>query len=481
MHSLKIGKLKGIHFKGISSNKKENKKNKPKKKIKKRFILLGIVLVIILAIIIKSFIMPKPLKVAECSSLSRGNIKTSISVTGNIKAKDSYDVYTKLNNSIKEVKVKEGDEVKKGDVLAILDSSELEKDLELAKEQAGTFENANKIKADAALNKYKNAKESDTEIKNAQESVNSALNNVHSKKKIYEQNKILYDAGAVSESTLDEKENDYNNAESELSKAENALSQAKSNFNNSITDAKSAYDSAINDADDKSKDISIEKQELEIEKCTITAPEDGTVVKVNAKVGNPAAGTLFTIEDLNHKEVTASIKEIDRPDIEVGQDVEIKTDATDDEVIPGKIISLDKSIQSGANMITSMQSQGGDNKNGASASTTSSGFMAKISIDEDNENILSGMSARLNIIINSKDDVLNASSDAIVDDDEGTCVYVAQKNEEGKYIVERIAVNIGIESDFYTEVSGDDLEEGMLIINDPSNVKPSDVIEVSKE
>lgn len=495
MHSLKIGKLKNIHFKGIrgislkkshDKDKLENKPNKPKRKIKKRFIVLGVIVLIILSFTAKSLLAPKPLPKVSCTPLSKGNVKSSISVTGDIESNDSYDVYAELNNVIKEVKVEKGDEVKKGDVLAVLDSEALEKDIELAKEEAGTTKSSNQIKADTALDKYKSAQSSDDDIRNAEESINSAQNNVDSKKKIYDKNKVLYDAGAVSESTLDEKEKDYNDALSELTKAENSLSQAKNKYKDSINDAKSAYESAKNDADDRSKDISIEKQELQLEKCIIKAPADGTVTTVNAKEGNPAGGALFTIQDLSSKKIKATIKEVDIAKVKVGQDVEIKTDATDDDITKGRVISIDKAAPKGSSMAGMMKNSSGNGQEGssgaaASTESSSSGFSAEISIDEDNENLLSGMSARLNIITDEKDDVLTVSADSVVDDDEGKCIYTVQKNENGKYEVKRVSIDAGTESDFDTEISGDELQEGMLIINDPSNVKPGDIVQVSKE
>ena len=58
---------------------------------------------------------------------SKGDM--SINVLGEINSKDSTNVYSTLNNPVKEVKVHVGDKVKAGDVLAILDSGSLEKDV----------------------------------------------------------------------------------------------------------------------------------------------------------------------------------------------------------------------------------------------------------------------------------------------------------------------------------------------------------------
>ena len=76
--------------------------------------------------------MPKPVPEVKHTVLSKGKIVNSINVLGEIKSKNSTNVYSTLNNPVKEVKVKVGDKVKAGDVLAILDSASLEKDIEQA-------------------------------------------------------------------------------------------------------------------------------------------------------------------------------------------------------------------------------------------------------------------------------------------------------------------------------------------------------------
>lgn len=59
---------------------------------------------------------------------------------GEIKSKESTNIYSTLNNPVQEVKVKEGDKVKVGDVLAVLDSNGLEKDIEQATATADATE-----------------------------------------------------------------------------------------------------------------------------------------------------------------------------------------------------------------------------------------------------------------------------------------------------------------------------------------------------
>lgn len=51
--------------------------------------------------------------------------------TGNITAKDDWDVVSDASAKVKEVKVEEGDEVKRGDVIAVLDSETLEYNIKL--------------------------------------------------------------------------------------------------------------------------------------------------------------------------------------------------------------------------------------------------------------------------------------------------------------------------------------------------------------
>lgn len=65
--------------------------------------------------------------------------------------------------------------------------------------------------------------------------------------------------------------------------------------------------------------------------------------------------------------------------------------------------------------------------------------------------------------------------DAVVEKADGSeVVYAVEPNseKEGSYVVTEVPVTTGLETDFYIEVSGDGITDGLSIVSDPQSVAP---------
>ena len=472
MPKLEVKKLKpkGISFKGF----------KLKKKPSKKVIIFGGIFVIVAVFITAKLIMPKPLLSVKHTILSKGKIVNSINVLGEINSKDSTNVYSTLSNPVKEVKVHVGDKVKAGDVLAILDSGTLEKDVQqseattLAAEANAKSEFENKKKSyDNASYLYNSNLNSD--IRNAEEALKSAKINLDDKKKSYENNKALYDTDAITKTDLNKSQIDYSNAQSDYDKATVAMENVKIKAEQDLDLAKSSYETAETNYNNKSQRIALEKQQSELEKCEIKSSTNGTITVVNAVVGNPGTGTLFEIENLDDMEIKTTIKEVDIANVKVGQRTEIKTDATGETAMAGEIVSVSPSAKKGGASQLKADSQ-------STSSSSDVGFETKIKINDINENMKPGMSARVNIILNEKSDIYAIASDSIVQNGNGKSIYVAEKGGEkpNEYTIKELPIETGLESDFNVEISGEGITDGILIIDDPSIHRVGDKIQINE-
>nr|WP_312289137.1 efflux RND transporter periplasmic adaptor subunit [Clostridium chromiireducens] len=472
MPKLDIKKLKpkGIILKGLELKKKPSKK----------VILLCTIFLIAAIFVIVKVVMPKPALEIKHTVLSKGKIINSVNVLGEIKSQETTNIYSTISNPLKEVKIKAGDKVKAGDVLAILDTGGLEKDIEQAVVTADVSEANAKVQLDSARKAYDDElrlynSNSNGEIKNAEETLKLAKINYDDKKNIYENNKALFDNEAISKSELNKFQIDYETAKSDYEKSIVALDNAKVKVNQALTTAKSTYDTAQNNSNNNSQRIAIEKQKQQLDNCTIKATVDGTVTVVNAVVGNSGNGVLFQIENLDNMEITASIKEVDIANIKVGQRAEIKTDGTGEEIIQGEVISVSPTAKKGdmTQVKSTAQSQGTGND---------TGFEAKIKINGINENIKIGMNARVNVILNEKSDIFAVSSESIVQNNDSKSIYIAEKADDkpNEYIVKEIPVDTGVESDFNVEISGEGISDGIIIIDDPSTCKVGEKIKINE-
>ena len=74
------------------------------------------------------------------------------------------------------------------------------------------------------------------------------------------------------------------------------------------------------------------------------------------------------------------------------------------------------------------------------------------------------MNAKVNIILSSEDDVFVVPIDAVGTDENGnSIVYVKTGGNGTNATFEAVQVTTGEENDYYIEVSGDDLTEGMEV------------------
>ncbi|WP_252230663.1 efflux RND transporter periplasmic adaptor subunit [Clostridium sp. ZBS15] len=449
-------------------------KNSKKRMSKKKMVMLFVAILVIVGIAFKMFFSKPPNVQAQNTILNKANIVNSINVLGEVKSESSTNVYTNSGNIVKEVKVKVGDEVKTGDVLAILDTEKLKEEIEQLTETLSASEANGKLDLDSKKRAYDNIvyineNNLNTDLINANSMLETAKMTLEDAERLYQYNKTILGYGEISNQEFKKSENDYNKAKDDYNKANVELENSKLKIQEDLKNAQNSYESAKIAYENKSERVALENKKKELDECTIKASVDGTITTVNATVGSPSAGTLFKIEDLNNLVIKASIKEVDIANIKVGQKTIIKTDATDDLELLGEISEISPTAKVDEPTVATGNS------------TSNSGdviFEAKVKINEMNENIKIGMKAKLNIILEEKNDVYAIPHESIIENENGLSIYVAEAQEDNKYIIKEVAINKGMESDFNVEIYGDELQDGMKVLSEPSNYTVGSIVEL---
>jgi HlyD family secretion protein len=97
-----------------------------KKLIKnKKILIVAIIVIIVIAFIVSRFLKSNKIEYIT-EKVVKENLTQTVSETGSLKAASEINLNFKGTGTITEIKVKEGEEVKKGDVLARLDAGQLE-------------------------------------------------------------------------------------------------------------------------------------------------------------------------------------------------------------------------------------------------------------------------------------------------------------------------------------------------------------------
>jgi len=317
-----------------------------------------------------------------------------------------------------------------------------------------------------------------TTLVNAQAAVDQNKLSLDNKKSIYEYKQMMLDNGEESSQNVNLAKIDYENAQSDYDKSQIALSAAKVSVEQEIEKNKKSYESAQAAVDDTSSRLALEKQKEKLKDKEVVATVDGIVTAVNASVGSKCEDSLFVIQDLNDLIVKVSVDETEIANVAVGQKVQVTTDAST-EILDGEVVTVDP-ISSAAASETSTSSSSSSKSSGTSSTSSDVTFTVKVQITSEDidKAVKVGMNAVVNIIIGESDDVFAVPYESIIDNHGQKSIYEAEE-QNCQYVVKEISVTTGLESDMNTEIEGEDLKEGMIVLNDPSNYHVGSVVDIN--
>ena len=360
--------------------------------------------------------------------VTRGDLTTTVSVSGNLEAPDNRTVAFEMPGTVQEVLVAKGDAVSRGDVLARLDSRDLQRNVDLARtqwDQARAQYNIadQQLRATIYPNYYGSYV---VDVPGLWMALESATERVDQARSLIDEGDAT-EANAVLASLLD----DIDRAK-ESSRARNwdlpaqvkAMEYQREMAAIAITAAELGLQAA--------KDM--------LEDAAVTAPTSGVVAAVNVKEGDilGAAGfaaPAFQIVDPSHLEMTGLIDEMDVADISVGQDVIITLDALPGVEVEGMVTFISDAALIQAGVVL---------------------YPTTISLTNPDPRVKDGMSASADIIIETHANVLVLPVSAVFSGgDGGSIVYLM--GSDGKPV--ETAITTGLRSGRLVEVlSG--LQEG---------------------
>lgn len=271
----------------------------------------------------------------------------------------------------------------------------------------------------------------------------------------YETYTAAKSAYEAAEKAISDAQTAYQQAQANTSSAYSAYEQAQSQkesvqeqYDSTIEQAQETYEQAQLQEQLVTEDDAlnqIESYEEQLEDCTVYAAMSGTITELNVEAGGVfTGGTIYEIQDVHNFIVEATVDEYDVVDIEEGQTAYIVTDSLGDEELEGEVTYV-------AAVGTSGQTMG-------SASGTAS-YEVQITINEPQDKLRSGMTASVSIALEESKDTLAVPYDCVQTNEAGESVIYVDDNGERK----EVTVETGIETDYYIEVSSDEISEGMTV------------------
>lgn len=354
------------------------------------------------------------------------------------------------------------DELKSYPANKILEDAEKEynsKVSELAKANAALAE-AEKQLENAGEEEKEDKKEA---VETAKSNVQTAENSVKTAKEAYDLKAIRYNELLAIETDYKNAQSAYSSAEAAVTKAENIFSQAENSYEQAedkLDAAWETYDEAVEKSEQQAEIEALEEQLISqtqeektieqytefIEECIVKATMSGVITSLKVTEGNIfEGGDVYTIQDNENFIVTSSVDEYDISSIEKGMPAYIKTDATGDMEMTGEVTYV-------AIAPTSSGSSMGAVSNSAS-------YTIKVAIDEADENIRAGMTAKISISLEESENTLTVPYDAVTTTPDGKSTITVDADGEKKTIL----VETGLETDYYTEIISDEISEGMTV------------------
>lgn len=228
--------------------------------------------------------------------------------------------------------------------------------------------------------------------------------------------------------------------------AQAAYEQAQTAYDQAVKNQETAQETCDNALESYNK--SGESDELadlqeQLEQCTLTAETSGKVTAVNATVGSMIEGAAATIQNTESLKVAITIPEYDIESVKVGMTARITSDVTDREV-NGTLSQISPTATGGG--------------------SSSSSFAAEVTVDDADSGLLIGTNAKVEIILSTTEDVFTVPLDAIGENEAGeSVIYVQTGEENGEPVFEEMAMTVGEENDYYAQISGAELEEGLVV------------------
>jgi len=298
-----------------------------KKSGKKKIVVISIALVTIIALIVTFALRPKGGNYDEETAKTQ-DIQTHYSFSGNIEAKDSQTVVSGSMLPIKKLYVKKGDLVKKGDVLFILDESDIAANIDQA--AAGVeiakinYEKMQTTTKDQQLSQVSNT------LSSAQLAFNEAKIN-------FERMTELFNSGGISKLDFEQAQKGYYTAKLQLESAQSNYDITEKTAEQNIRTAKAQLNQS------QASYAAAKSQAGDLE---IMAEIDGEVSEIYVEENESLiTGTrIMDIVNYDDLEVKVKVDEFDLGAVSEGKEVIVTINQLGKDIV-GKVSEVSKEAQ----------------------------------------------------------------------------------------------------------------------------------------
>ncbi len=322
----------------------------------------------------------------QTGKVAQGDLTAIVSGSGEIKPKTYVNVSANAFGKIIKLYVREGEQVKRGQLLAQLEN--VQSSAEVAATQASLGATRTDAQAAAAA------------LNTAVADLNRAKADAERTKLDYDRAQGLYQAALIAKAEYDSKKAAWQSAESGVAQAEARIAQSRAQ-------QQSAHGHiAENQAN-------LRRVSDVLRKTTYAAPFAGIVTNLPVREGetvvigiqNSPGSTLMTIADMSVITAEVKVDETDIVNIKIGQPADVTIDAIPNKAFKGRVTEIgDNAVVRSTGVSTSQQTI---------ATQEAKDFKVVVTVDNPPENLRPGLSTTAKITTDTRKNVLTIPIQAL--------------------------------------------------------------------
>jgi HlyD family secretion protein len=370
---------------------------KPKWKI-----LIGVVVLVLIAGGVTASVKwgQKDLVTVQTGLAAKSDLTSIVTASGEIKPRNYINIGANAQGRITQLLVKEGDHVRKDQVVARIEHIQAQADVTAYKAQVSSAE-ADSAAAEAGV------KAQDDAIATAVASLEKSRSELAKAKMLLDRSDLLQQHQLIAKQDYDTKVADYRSAQAAVKEDEARLAQMKSQRAQNAAQLNS-YQRRV-----AQSEAGLARISDVLAKFDAVSPIDGVVTNLPVREGetvvpgvqNSAASTIMTIADMSLITAEVKVDETDIVNVQLGQQVAVKIDAMPDKSFAGKVIEIGNTAILRSSGLAASQS--------TTSSQEAKDFKVVVALTDPPSEIRPGLSCNAKITTATRRDVLTIPIQAL--------------------------------------------------------------------
>jgi HlyD family secretion protein len=331
---------------------------------------------------------------------SRQDLSSIVTASGEIKPKNYINIGANAQGVITEILVKEGDRVRKGQLLAMLESVQPQADVNAQKATLDSAE-ADTASAEASL------KAADENLTNAQATIDRTKADLEQAKLDFSRGQQLLEDRLIAKQDFDSRRTTYESRAAAVREAEAHYAQAKAQ------QAQAAAQLVGTQRRIAQARAMLTRFDDILRKHNTYAPLDGVVTNLPVRVGetvvpgiqNSSASDVMTIADMSLITAEVKVDETDIVNVALGQSGDITIDAIPNKVFKGHVTEIGNTAI--------LRSTGQAASQSAISSQEAKDFKVVLALDNPPDEVRPGLSATAKITTATRKNALTIPIQAL--------------------------------------------------------------------